>query len=64
MSYRRCGGIQDLGVFEVSRAAELNIKIDRDKISRYGLNVSDVQDTIETAWVGRSHPRWWMAKDA
>jgi len=27
----------------------LEIEIDRDKISRYGLNVSDVQDYIETA---------------
>src|SRR5262249_49646291 len=32
----------------------VNIVIDRDKISRYGLNISDVQDVIETAVGGKT----------
>jgi cobalt-zinc-cadmium resistance protein CzcA len=46
-------GIADLGVFEELGQPNLNITVDRDKISRYGLNVSDVQDVIGTAVGGR-----------
>ncbi|PWU19428.1 MAG: CusA/CzcA family heavy metal efflux RND transporter [Bdellovibrio sp.] len=46
-------GIEDLGVFEELGQPNINIKVDRDKISRYGLNVSDVQDVIGTAVGGR-----------
>jgi len=42
-------GIQDLGIFEELGQPNINIVINRDKISRYGLNISDVQDVIETA---------------
>jgi cobalt-zinc-cadmium resistance protein CzcA len=46
-------GIADLGVFEELGQPNINITVDRDKISRYGLNVSDVQDVIETAIGGK-----------
>ena len=46
-------GIEDLGVFEVLGQPNVNILVDRDKISRYGLNISDVQDVIETAVGGK-----------
>ena len=46
-------GIEDLGVFEETGQPNININIDRDKISRYGLNISDVQDMIQTAVGGR-----------
>ncbi len=46
-------GVQDLGVFSVLGQPNVNIQVDRDKISRYGLNVSDVQDVIETAVGGK-----------
>ena len=42
-------GIEDLGVFEELGQPNVNIVIDRDKISRYGLNISDVQSVIQTA---------------
>jgi cobalt-zinc-cadmium resistance protein CzcA len=42
-------GIEDLGVFEELGQPNVNITVDRDKISRYGLNVSDVQGVINTA---------------
>lgn len=46
-------GIEDLGVFEETGQPNININVDRDKISRYGLNISDVQDVIQTAVGGR-----------
>lgn len=46
-------GVDDLGVFEESGQPNVNILIDRDKISRYGVNISDVQDMIETAVGGK-----------
>ncbi len=46
-------GIQDLGVFKILGQPNVNIRVDRDKISRYGLNISDVQDVIETAVGGK-----------
>jgi len=42
-------GTTDLAVEQVAGVKYLQIKIDRDKIARYGINVADVQDVIETA---------------
>jgi len=46
---RRVGGIQDLGLFHVLGQPNLNFVIDRQKASRYQINVADVQDAIQTA---------------
>jgi cobalt-zinc-cadmium resistance protein CzcA len=46
-------GTADLAVEQVAGVKYLQIKIDRDKIARYGINVSDVQDVIETAIGGK-----------
>jgi cobalt-zinc-cadmium resistance protein CzcA len=46
-------GIEDLGLYEIMGQPNIDIVIDRDTISRYGLNVSDVQDVIETAVGGK-----------
>ncbi len=40
-------GIQDLGVFDILGQPNIDIEVNRDAISRYGLNISDVQDVIE-----------------
>jgi cobalt-zinc-cadmium resistance protein CzcA len=42
-------GIEDLGVFRIIGQPNLNFTVNRDQASRYGLNVSDVQDAIQTA---------------
>jgi cobalt-zinc-cadmium resistance protein CzcA len=42
-------GVQDLGVFRVIGQPNLNYVVDRGAASRYGINVSDVQDAIQTA---------------
>ncbi len=46
-------GSTDLRIEQVSGQNYLNIKIDRDAIARHGINVSDVNDVIETAIGGK-----------
>ncbi len=46
-------GSTDLRIEQVSGQNYLNIKINRDAIARYGINVSDVNDVIETAIGGK-----------
>ncbi|MFZ1929464.1 MAG: efflux RND transporter permease subunit, partial [Candidatus Sulfotelmatobacter sp.] len=42
-------GIEDLGVFRVLGQPNLNVTVDRAACARYQINVSDVQDAIQTA---------------
>jgi cobalt-zinc-cadmium resistance protein CzcA len=42
-------GVADLGVFRVLGQPNLNYVVDRTAAARYGINVSDVQDAIQTA---------------
>jgi heavy metal efflux system protein len=42
-------GVTDLGVFPVLGQPNLNIKIDRTKVARYGLNTGDVAAVIKAA---------------
>lgn len=46
-------GAADVNVEKVSGLAYLQIEIDRDKLARYGVNVADVQEVIETAIGGK-----------
>ena len=45
-------GMADLGIFHVLGQPNLNIKIDRDKAARYGLNTGDVNTVIQAAMAG------------
>jgi heavy metal efflux system protein len=45
-------GVEDLGVFHVLGQPNLNIKIDRAKAARYGLNTGDVTTVIQAALGG------------
>jgi cobalt-zinc-cadmium resistance protein CzcA len=47
-------GVEDIGVFRVIGQPNLNFSVDRDQASRYGMNVSDVQDAIQTAVGGNA----------
>lgn len=47
-------GVADLGVFRVIGQPNVNLVIDRVRADRYGINVSDVQDAIETAAGGKA----------
>ncbi len=45
-------GVADLGIFRVLGQPNLNIKVDRAKAARYGLNVSDVNNVVQAAMGG------------
>src|SRR5271156_6477985 len=47
-------GIEDLGVLRVLGQPNLNVTVDRDQAARYQINVSDVQDAIQTAVGGNA----------
>jgi cobalt-zinc-cadmium resistance protein CzcA len=47
-------GIEDLGLFRVLGQPNLNFTVDRDQAARFGLNVADVQDAIQTAVGGNA----------
>jgi len=47
-------GITDLGIFPVLGQPNLNIKVDRAKTARYGLNSGDVNTVIQAAMGGAS----------
>jgi cobalt-zinc-cadmium resistance protein CzcA len=47
-------GVQDLGLFRVLGQPNLNFVIDRTAAARHGINVSDVQDAIQTAVGGNA----------
>jgi heavy metal efflux system protein len=42
-------GITDLGIFRIIGQPNLNYTVDRDAAARWGINVSDIQDAIQTA---------------
>ena len=42
-------GIEDLGIFRIIGQPNLNYTVDRDAAARWGINVADVQDAIQTA---------------
>jgi cobalt-zinc-cadmium resistance protein CzcA len=45
----KINGIQDLGLFRALGQPNLNFVVDRAAASRFGINVTDVQDAIQTA---------------
>jgi heavy metal efflux system protein len=45
-------GVADLGIFHLMGQPNLNIKIDRDKAARYGLNTGDVNTVVQAAMGG------------
>lgn len=45
----RVRGAADLQIEVLSGAAQMQIDIDRDQMARYGLNVADVREVVETA---------------
>jgi len=42
-------GIEDLGIFRIVGQPNLNFVVDRDAAARWGVNVADIQDAIQTA---------------
>jgi len=50
----KVAGAEDVKVEQVSGLPQLQIKVDRAAIARYGLNVEDVNDVIESLVAGKS----------
>jgi heavy metal efflux system protein len=51
---RNVKGIEDLGVLRVLGQPNLNVTVDREQAARYQINVSDVEDAIQTAVGGNA----------
>src|SRR5467141_2740894 len=51
---RQVKGIEDLGVFRVLGQPNLDVAVDRVQAARHQVNVSDVQDAVETAIGGKA----------
>src|SRR5277367_3692814 len=51
---RKVNGVEDLGLFRVLGQPNLNLVIDRQRTARFGINVTDVQDAVETAIGGKA----------
>ena len=51
---RNIQGVADLGTFQVRGQPNVNLVVDRAAADRFGINVSDVQDAVETAVGGKS----------
>src|SRR4029077_12942391 len=47
-------GVVDLGVFRMLGQPNLNLTVDRDAAGRFQINVTDVQDAIQTAVGGNT----------
>ena len=47
-------GITDIGVFQVTGQPDLDVVVDRTKAARWGINVADVQDAVQTAVGGNA----------
>ncbi|MBV9405964.1 MAG: efflux RND transporter permease subunit, partial [Acidobacteriaceae bacterium] len=51
---RTVSGVEDLGLFRVLGQPNLNFSVDRPAAARYQINISDVQDAIQTAVGGNA----------
>jgi heavy metal efflux system protein len=51
---RKINGVQDLGLFRVVGQPNLNLVVNRAAAARYGINVADVQNAVETAVGGNA----------
>src|SRR5579863_8668125 len=46
---RKIKGVEDLGLFRVVGQPNLNLAVNREAASRFGINVSDIEDAVATA---------------
>jgi heavy metal efflux system protein len=42
-------GVEDLGIFRIVGQPNLNFTVDREAAARWGINVADIQDALQTA---------------
>jgi len=51
---RKINGVEDLGLFRVVGQPNLNLIVNREAASRFGINVSDIEDAVQTAVGGNA----------
>ncbi len=51
---RKINGVEDLGLFRVVGQPNLNLIVNRESAARFGINVGDVHDAVETAVGGNA----------
>ncbi len=51
---RTIPGVTDLGIFRVLGQPNVNLVVNRPEADRYGINVADIQDAVETAVGGKA----------
>src|SRR3989475_13123269 len=52
-------GVADLAIVQSAELPQVHIVVDRQAIARYGLNVADVQEVVETAIGGATATSLW-----
>jgi cobalt-zinc-cadmium resistance protein CzcA len=52
-------GVADLGIVKASASPAIGVKLDRDALARYDLDMADVQDFVETALGGHTAAELW-----
>ncbi|HXJ33347.1 MAG TPA: CusA/CzcA family heavy metal efflux RND transporter [Candidatus Eisenbacteria bacterium] len=52
-------GVADLAVVHAAELPQVHVVVDRQTIARYGINVADVEDVIETAIGGKAATQLW-----
>ena len=51
---RQVEGAEDVYVEQVTGLPQIVVKLDRDRLARFGLNVADVNRTVQTAFAGQT----------
>ena len=57
--FRQVAGVQRAEIDRLGELPQILVDIDRERASRLGLNVTDIQDVIETALAGRAVTDIW-----
>jgi len=52
-------GVADLGIVKSAESPQIAVKLDRDALGRFDLDLNDVQDYIETAMAGHVASELW-----
>ena len=52
-------GVADLGIVKSGESPQVAVKLDRDALARFDLDLADVQDYIETAMAGHVASELW-----
>ncbi len=55
-------GVADLGIVKAGESPQIAIKIDRDALARFDLDLDNVQDYIETALAGHAASELWQGE--